>query len=377
MPRFARVSALIGLLLIFVVGCGSPGPQSAAPAPAAKSEAKAPASAPQSAAPAPTIAAQQAAPSGPVKTLRLVTLQTEQVETLNKYVKDFETAMPGYTVEVTVVPGVAEFNAAMAAKLAAGDPPDIMIYQWSTQIQLFAKGGHLMDLSGKGFEDRLKVIKKKLNVYEGKTYAFPIQQSVFGVFFNQDVGKKYGVTEMPKTFSEFLAACETMKKNGLQTPVVIPAADGSGATAFNFGYLHQVVSGKNPDFYKETLEGTKHWNGPEFRALHEAYAKILKYSNEDLLGLDPEGARRRFAKGEAAFFLGGSWNIVNFRQLNPDLNFILAPTPWVEDVKDYTAISDYESAISISSKTKYPEAALKFLDVMFTVENGNLFAKNE
>ncbi|MCU6796451.1 extracellular solute-binding protein [Paenibacillus sp. WQ 127069] len=312
----------------------------------------------------------------PIKTLKLATLQAENVDTMNVYVKNFEKNNPGYTVEITAIPGVAAFNAAMASKLAAGDPPDIMTYQWGTQIQLYAKGGHLMDLSNKGFEDKIKPIKKKLNVYEGKTYAFPSQQDFFGIFMSMDVAKKYGVTEIPKTLSEFLAACETMQKNGLAAPIVIPAKDGSGATQFNFGYLHQVISGKNPDFYKETLDGTKKWNGQEFQDLFRDYGKLLKYANKDLLGLDPDGAFKRFAKEEAAFYFGGSYNIISIRTLNPNQNFVMAPTPWVEDAKDNVAISDYNNAISISSKTKYPEAALAFLNEMFTVESGNLLAKN-
>ncbi|TBL79108.1 ABC transporter substrate-binding protein [Paenibacillus thalictri] len=342
-------SALIASVLLVLAGC---------------SGGTAPASAPANGA------------AGPVKTLKLATSSPENVDTLNEYVKSFEKKMPGYTVEITAIPGVAAFNAAMASKLAAGDPPDIFIYQWSTQIQLYAKGGHLMDLSGKGFEEKVKPINKKLNIYEGKAYAFPGQQDLFGVFFNVDVAKKYGVNEMPKTFSEFLAACETMQKNGLAAPIVIPAKDGSGATAFNFGYLHQVVSGKNPDFYKQTLDGTKHWNGQEFQDLFGAYQKLLKYANKDLLGLDPDGSYKRFAMEETAFLFGGSYNITAIRKLNPNLNFILTKTPWVDDVKDNVAISDFNNAISISSKTKYPEAALAFMNEMFTVDAGNLLAKN-
>ncbi|WP_274653356.1 ABC transporter substrate-binding protein [Paenibacillus humicola] len=316
------------------------------------------------------------AASGAVKTLKLFTNSPEMVDTLNAYTKEFERKMPGYTVEVTAIPGVEAYNTAMTAKLAAGDPPDIFIYQWGTQIQLYAKGGHLLDLSGKGFEDKLKPIHKKLNVYQWKTYALPIQQTVWGMYFNADLAKKYGVNEMPKTFSEFLAACETLKKNGLETPIVIPAKDASGANAFNFGYLHLVISGQNPDFYKETVEGTKHWNGPEMRGLFDAYGKVLKYANKDLLGLDPDGARRRYANEEAVFYMAGTPDSVAIRQLNPNINFIIAPYPLLENESDYKTIADFDSAVSVSSKTKYPDAAVAYLNEMFTVDSGNLFAKN-
>ena len=317
-----------------------------------------------------------AASSGPVKRLQLMTLQAESVDTLNAYAESFSQKNPGYAVDVTVIPGVAEFNAAMAAKLAAGDPPDLMIYQWGTQIQLYAKGGNLLDLSDSGLGERFKPIPKNINVYKGKTYAYPISQAIFGMYFNTDVAAKYGVTEYPKTFEQFLAACETLRKNGLEAPVVIPGKDGSGATAFNFGYLHLIVAGQNPDFYRETVEGTRHWNGPEFEGLFNAYSQVLNYANKDLLGLDPDGARRRFVKEEAVFYMGGTAESVALRQLNPDLNFMIIPDPFLSDESDYKTIADFDTGISISSKTKYPEAALAFLDEMFTVESGELFAKN-
>ena len=41
----------------------------------------------------------------------------------------------------------------------------------------------------------------------------------------------------------------------------------------------------------------------------------------DFAGVDYPTAQNLFANGLAAMFVGGSWEIANFRDLNPDLNF--------------------------------------------------------
>jgi len=303
-------------------------------------------------------------------------MSTELVDVFSDVGKQLTAKMPGYAVEVSAVPGVAEFNAAMAAKLAAGDPPDIFVYQWGTQIQLYAKGGNVLDLTSSNLIDRIRPIRKPYNVYQGKVYALPLVQSVWGVYYNKGVAQKYGYTsDFPKTWDKFLAMLDTLQKAGLKEPIVIAGADGSGATAFTFGYLHTVVSGKNPDFYMQTLEGTKTWNGQEWRDLFTAYGQLMKYTAADKLGLSIDDAERRFAKGDAVIFFNGSGVLNTIRKLNPDANFTLEPAPYVTDEKDWVAMSDYDSAISISSKTKYPEAALAFFDLLFTPENGNKVAK--
>lgn len=312
--------------------------------------------------------------SGPTKVLKLFAIEPQVVKAVNILNETFESEMPGYTVEATAVPGVAEYNTAMASKLAAGDVPDFMVYQWGTQIQLYAKGGHLMDLTDKGIEDKVIPISSNVNKYNNKVYAYPLDQAVFGFFYNYELAKEYGVDYTPKTLDELLSALKTMKENGLKSPITFPAKDGSGATSFIFCYLHQVIAQKNSNYYQDMLNGKTGWNGPEMNEVLDAYAKVLEYSNEDRLGLDPDGALQRFAKGETAFYVGGTWSTKNLREMNPELNFDLIPPPLVESVDNYVAVSDFDKGISISATTKYPDAALSFYKMIFSEDGGAIMA---
>ena len=311
-------------------------------------------------------------------TLKFATGASECVTALNTIFSNYNSEHPNVTVEVTVLPGgVAGFNSAMASRLAAGDAPDLFQYQWGSQINTYAKGGNLLDITDIGIRDTIQDIKKPMNVYNGKDYAYPVEFSLWGLMYNTDIAEKAGITETPKTFDEFLADMDKMKANGLEYPFIVPAKDGSGATGFVFCYLHQIVSGKNPDFYYQCCTGDKSWDGEEWRTLFETYEKILEYANPDSLGLDVDNALTRFAREEGAFMVSGPSTIKKLEEMNPELEGKLKyiPFPLYDSEDEYKTIADFDSCISIWSGTKYKEAAIDVYKYLYLPENNTLLAE--
>lgn len=67
--------------------------------------------------------------------------------------------------------------------------------------------------------------------------AIPEQPQVGGVWYNKDIFEACGITEVPATWEEYLAACQTMVDNGYQ-----PLALDSAYADFLFGYhLDRVI----------------------------------------------------------------------------------------------------------------------------------------
>ena len=307
-------------------------------------------------------------------TLRLFSMSPEFANGIVELADDFAQDHPGFKVEATTVSGVAEYYAALAAKLAAGDIPDLLSYQWSTQIQMYAKAGYLQPLSDLGIEDKIAKIKKPVNVYKGESYAYPGVQTFWGMFWNSNLAAEYGVTELPKDMDEWVASMETMRQNGLEYPYLVAGKDGSGATAFIFSYLHETVAGINPDFYYQMLLGEKAWNSPEIKEMLTQYARMLEYAPKDTLGMDIEEMKRRFAREEAVCLINGSGMIASLREMNPDFDFILAPAPCVLDSADYMTISDFDTSFSIGKNA--PEIARQFLQYCYTTHGGEVIARN-
>lgn len=305
----------------------------------------------------------------------VLTFGTGNSETVDVYQEIFDNyhaEHPNVTVEVSVLPSSsADFYSALSAKMTAGDAPDIFTYWWDTNINNFARNGLILDITDTGIRDTMREIKKPYNQYEGRDYAYPTQFSMWGLIYNTELGEAAGVTETPKTFDEFLDDMQKIRDSGIEYPFIIPAKDGSGATGPVFCYLHQIVSGDNPDFYYQILLGEKSWDGPEWRGLLDTYAQIIEYANPDSLGLDPDNALTRFARGEGAFLVQSPSTVKTLQEMNPDLAGKLKyiPFPLYDNEEDYETIADFDNAVSIWSGTKYPEAAKDVLKYFFSVEN--------
>jgi raffinose/stachyose/melibiose transport system substrate-binding protein len=315
--------------------------------------------------------------SGAPAVLKLITSAAQGAEGHNAIANLYHKKYPNCSVEITVMPSVEAFNTAMSAKLAAGDIPDIIQYQSGSLTNLYAAGGNLMDLTNTKFIKRAKPGTDTFCTYKDKIYALPVDLSVNGVLFNLDVAKKYGVSSKPpKNINEFLTICQRFAAKGLKEPIVMAAKNGSAITSFNFQYIYQNIYAKNPKFYVNVLKGEKHWNGSEFHGLYNTFAKFKPFINKDALGMDTAGAFQKFDTNNAAFLIGGSPDITNVRRGNPNMNLALIPPPWVANTKDLLAVSDVDTVIAISSKTKYPNEAKAFLDLFTTVGCANLYAKS-
>jgi ABC-type glycerol-3-phosphate transport system substrate-binding protein len=259
---------------------------------------------------------------------------------------------PGFELDITAIDGVTEFNTALTAKIAARDMPDIVDLQWDTNITKYAQNGYLLALDDMGLADKLVNIQKKINVVSGKTYAYPTVQSLWGMFWNQNLAKKYGVDYIPKTMPQVLDALGVIRRNGLEYPYLTPGMDLSGATTWIMAYLHQQISGQDPLFYYKICTGEKSWNGPEIRQLYDVYRRQIEFASKDIMGVDPEEFRRRFAREEVVYCIQGTGWISSLRQANPNFDFILAPSSAILDEKNYCVISDFNNGLVISADTK-------------------------
>jgi ABC-type glycerol-3-phosphate transport system substrate-binding protein len=281
---------------------------------------------------------------------------------------------PGFTLDIIAIDGVTDFNTALAAKIAARDTPDILYTQWDTNITKFAQNGYIVPLDDLGLDSKIVNIKKPINVVNGKTYAYPGVQSLWGMMWNTNLAKKHGVDYIPKTMDQLLESFAAMRRNGLQYPYLTAGMDLSGATWWIMAYLHQQISGQDPLFYLKICEGQKAWNGPEIRQMYDYYSKMLEYAPRDYLGVDAEEFRRRFAREEFVMSIHGTGLIKPLRTLNPNFDFILAPAMAVVDEKNYGVISDFDTAFSIGATTKNLAAAKDFFKYIYEPASQEIFS---
>lgn len=100
---------------------------------------------------------------------------------------------------------------------ARNDMDDMYLLNPDVVLALGAEG-KLKDLSGLESAKNLREIIKVANTVDGKLVAIPQEVVAYGLFVNQDMFDRYGLT-LPETPEEFLHCCQVFQENGIETPV--------------------------------------------------------------------------------------------------------------------------------------------------------------
>jgi raffinose/stachyose/melibiose transport system substrate-binding protein len=199
----------------------------------------------------------------------------------------------------------------------------------------------------------------------------PYSVPMMGVFYNQDIFAAQGI-EIPKTYKDFVAACEKLKAAGI-TPVATGGANGSAwELEIGVGVIGPTVYG--PGFYDEMMTGKATFEDPRYVAALKRFADLKPYFPDGFAGIDYTTATQQFIGGKAAMFLGGSFENGSFKAQNPKLKFSIFPFP-ADDAgaKLYTsAFSD--GSYGLVSESANKEAATKVLGFMASAEFAQMFA---
>ncbi|MBV8661601.1 MAG: carbohydrate ABC transporter substrate-binding protein [Hyphomicrobiales bacterium] len=138
-----------------------------------------------------------------------------------------------------------------------------------------------------------------------------------------------GITELPKTWAEFNAACD----KAVATKVICLAhfsQDWTDATVFEV-----VVYGQSLDLFRKAfVQGdTKAMRSPDMvKAFDEMRLIVSKYMDPAIAGRDYDTATSMVAKGQAAFMIMGDWQIGIFGAagVKQGADYVCgqAPTDW-------------------------------------------------
>jgi glucose/mannose transport system substrate-binding protein len=141
----------------------------------------------------------------------------------------------------------------------------------------------------------------------GKWVAAPMNiHRVNWLWASPKAMKAAGVTELPKTWAEFNAACDKAVAAKLVC-IAHYSRDWTDATTFEV-----VVYGQNIDLFRKAfVEGnTEAMRSPGMVKAFEQYRQMVgKYMDPAIASRDYPTAVSMLSKGEAMFFITGDWNI--------------------------------------------------------------------
>ena len=297
---------------------------------------------------------------------------------------DFETGVlpelvkekwPNVTLEVTKLPD-DNYYTALKTKLASGECPDIILVQpmdaGSNACYALAEAGYLTDLGDMAVMDLIPDVSGM--TLDDVTYAIPGGVAILGTYYNKDMFEECGITEVPATWEDFLAACETLKAAG-HTPIVMGDKD---MYVMQFG-LYQlaanVIYSKNPDFDGQLRDGdTAFTDEGTWDHVLEMYKTLYDNGYIDAsqsLGTGASQAIQQFIDGEAAMTFDGSFNASALLAEGAGGAFERGYFPLPGDQGDgkvYTATC-LSAGYAIYNKSEYIDECKELLDYWFDGES--------
>jgi glucose/mannose transport system substrate-binding protein len=234
--------------------------------------------------------------------------------------KDFAVAGGGGDAAMTV----------LKSRVVAGNPPAAAQIK-GPAIQEWANEGVLANLDATAkaekWDSLLPKVVADVMKYKGNYVAAPVNvHRVNWMWANNAVLKKAGVTSTPKTWDEFFAAAEKVKKAGL-----IPVAHG-GQNWQDFTTFEDVVLGVGgAKFYQDALVklDQKALTSPTMTKSLETFRKIKSYTDPASPGRDWNLATAMVIGEKAAFQFMGDWAKGEFTAAGkvPGKDYTCAATP--------------------------------------------------
>lgn len=256
-----------------------------------------------------------------------------------------------------------DYNQYLGAKTASNDLPDLYLLQPYSQVQQFAKNGHSLDLSDRSFCGKIYSSAKKACEYNGKIYAYPMCQEMLGIFYNEDIFKKAGITQVPKTVSEFKSVCEKLKANNT-TPLASIYKD-SWTLNHAFSCLQGAILGDKMDSWVSSMAGGNGSFKVSNSDLAFSFMDILKNnSGKNILDADSTAGFNAFANGEAAMIFSGEFSLLNLPSINPKAKVGLFAVPVTNNAADAKLDVDVGICIAVNKNGKHINEALQVLDYL-------------
>lgn len=250
----------------------------------------------------------------------------------------------GHVWKDFAVAGGGGDNAAtvLKSRVVSGNPPAAAQIK-GPGIQEWANEGVLANLDATAKAENWDALLPKVVAdgmkYKGNYVAAPVNvHRVNWMWANNAVLKKAGVTSTPKTWDEFFAAAEKVKKAGL-----IPVAHG-GQNWQDFTTFEDVVLGVGgAKFYHDALIklDQKALTSPTMTKSLETLRKIKGYTDPASPGRDWNLATAMVIGEKAAFQFMGDWAKGEFTAAGkvPGKDYTCAATPGTANAYTYNVDS--------------------------------------
>lgn len=293
---------------------------------------------------------------------------------LEALIELYSVANPDVEVINATVTGGSGVNAraVLKTRMLGGNPPDsFQVHAGEELAGTWVVAGRMEDLTPlyeeNGWFDAFPADLIDLLTYDGGIYSVPVNIHRSNVMWNNPAVLADNGLEVPASFDDFFAACETLQAAGI-TPLVV-------AEAWTINHLWESVAlgVLGTDGWNGIWTGDTDITGDAMVEVWDTFGRVLECSNysDDAAGLSWQQATDQMVAGDAAFNIMGDWAagyMTTTLGLAPGEDFGFAAAPGTGGT--FMWLSD---SFGLPADAPNPENTLAWLSLLGSVEGQNAF----
>jgi raffinose/stachyose/melibiose transport system substrate-binding protein len=319
------------------------------------------------------------ASSGTPVTLKLTSI-TDAKGGWDPLIAAYKKVAPNVTIQASYAP-TDQLQTALRAQLGAGNAPDLFV-AWpgngsAMSVQQLAPAGLVADISDQSWIKPVPDGLKPLLGANGKTDMWSACVTPIGVIYNKRVFEQAGVTAVPTTWEELLAAAEKIKQAG-KVPFAVGNQTPWITQLLPYAIAPSTAFAEDPNLAQDMLDKKKSFENSGWHTVFERYLELYKRGlfNKSPNGTTYEQTQSLVGSGKAAMAVQVIATMPPFvaaAKNKDDLGTF--PFPAADSADSLQIPAGMCAGLAASANGKHLAEAKKFIDWLGKPENMATFSK--
>lgn len=306
--------------------------------------------------------------------LRFLHTQVGKVGELWEVIPEaYELLHPNVKVEVTYQQQQIYEDYGLNTALASPTPPDVYTLLGDYELAVKAETGFAADIEDlvKPWKDRFQELPLDFAVINGRLYGVPFAVWANSTtWYNKGYFDKFGLTE-PRTWSEFIDTCETLKANGV-TPITF-----GNSQLWSFGNWASLVTARiiGAEKWAAVMGLKERFSQSELINALSVLQKMGKagYFNPDMNAVHPDQGAMAFLRGKGGMYTWCESVLIMYLAEAPEgLELGLFDIPSPPGSREPHLWGLLPEFFAVNAKTEHLEQSVDFLKFFTSPYNAQL-----
>jgi multiple sugar transport system substrate-binding protein len=284
-------------------------------------------------------------------------------DVMRSMMDDFEKENPGIKVNLISNPYSATVDL-QTAGAATGTLADIVAINGASVYDLKTQGA-ITDLSAlmedADFDPSELVSNDQI---DGATYMVRALNFTYPMYFNTDLLEAAGITELPQTRSEFVAAAKavTDPDNNVYAwslPINVQSPAGFDSQAWLWATGGRFLDDRQPDFTTDEVKDTLAFLQEQYQDGYVAPGAFTQKEQDKV---------EEFTNGRNAMMIGSLAHISGIREANPDLNFTIGAVPADDGYTGTRGLAGASWGLGIAENSEHKAEAWKLIEWLLSTD---------